>query len=96
MNNYLKLAALVGSGALFAIGCPDPNVPDPPLDPDGAAPATCESVCAHWSELGCKEAEPTPAGASCVEVCENLQQGNLPDDLDCQAAVTSCAEIDDC
>ena len=78
-------------------GCPKP-LPDPQPEPapDGAAPATCESVCSHWAELGCEEAKPTPAGASCVEVCQNLQKGNLPEDLECQAAVATCAEIDGC
>lgn len=76
--------------------CPKPHVPDPPVGPDGGAAATCEAVCAHWSELGCEEAQPTPAGESCVAVCENIQQGNLKDDLECQAAVTSCDQIDDC
>jgi hypothetical protein len=53
-------------------------------------------VCAHWSDLGCEEAEPTPNGESCVAVCENIQKGNLPDDLECQGAVKSCEEIDSC
>jgi hypothetical protein len=92
MNNYSKLILLVGSAAIFVIGCPDPHVPEPIPD----AGATCESVCAHWAELGCEEAKPTPDGASCVSVCENIQKGNLPDDLECQAAVKSCDEIDDC
>ncbi len=77
--------------------CPKP-IPNPEPEPelDGAAPATCESVCAHWTDLGCKEAQPTPDGASCVEVCENIQQSNLKDDLECQVAVTSCDQIDGC
>jgi hypothetical protein len=53
-------------------------------------------VCAHWSDLGCEEAKPTPNGESCVAVCENIQQGNLKDDLECQAAVESCDQIDSC
>jgi hypothetical protein len=91
------LVAVAWALPVFVMGCPKPTPqPDPPVSPDGAAPATCESVCAHWSDLGCEEAQPTPAGDSCVDVCENLQQGNLPEDLDCQAAVTSCDQIDDC
>jgi hypothetical protein len=81
---------------VLLLGCPKPHVPDPPTGPDGAAPATCEAVCAHWSDLGCEEAKPTPKGESCVDVCDNIQQSNLKDDLDCQLAVASCDQIDDC
>lgn len=75
------------------VGCPKPPEPPPP-PPSGSV--TCEMVCAHWSDLGCEEAEPTPDGDSCVAVCENIQKGNLPDDLECQALVDSCEQIDDC
>ena len=93
---HLTIIALAGALAAPLAGCPDPKVPDPPVDPDGGTATTCDAVCAHWSDLGCEEAKPTPDGASCVEVCENLQEGNLKDDLECQAAVTSCEQIDDC
>jgi hypothetical protein len=96
MNNYLKIASLIGTGTIFLIGCPKPHVPEPPVGPDGGAAATCETVCAHWTELDCEEAKPTPNGESCVAVCENIQQGNLKDDLECQASVESCEQIDDC
>lgn len=88
-------------------GCPPP--PPVPPGPDGgvetdaaldappAAEATCADVCAHWAELGCVEAEPTPAGATCVETCENLLSSELVDwDLGCRARVQSCAAIDRC
>jgi hypothetical protein len=79
---------------IFALAlCCCPKPPEPPPAPGGA---TCESVCEHWAELGCDEAQPTPDGDSCVQVCNNIQKGSLPDDLDCQAAVTSCDQIDDC
>ena len=96
MRRHLTVIALAWALPVVLLGCPEPNVPDPKPELDGAAPATCESVCAHWTDLGCKEAQPTPDGASCAEVCQKLQEGNLKDDLECQAAVTSCDQIDDC
>lgn len=99
-RHYARFVALLWALPVLLLGlpgCPKP-LPNPEPEPtlDGAAPATCASVCAHWTDLGCEEAKPTPAGASCAEVCRNLQQGNLPEDLECQAAVTSCDQIDDC
>lgn len=89
----MKHAILPLLMAIVLTGCPKPKVPEPKPDPNAA---TCETVCAHWADLGCEEAEPTPAGESCVAVCNNLQKGNMPDDLECQAAVKSCDEIDSC
>lgn len=99
MNDYQR--GFFHATAMFMLlfglqGCPPPHVPDPKPELDGAAPATCEAVCAHWADLSCEEAKPTPAGASCVDVCDNLQQGNLKEDLECQVAVTSCDQIDGC
>jgi hypothetical protein len=90
--NILHHASFILTMAVILCGCPKPE-PTPPPPPGGA---TCESVCAHWGELGCEEAQPTPDGDSCVAVCENIQRGNLPDDLECQASVTDCEQINDC
>jgi hypothetical protein len=95
----ISVAALGASAGALVValsGCPKPHVPDPRPELDGAAPATCEVVCAHWTDMGCEEAEPTPAGGSCVDVCKNIQDGTLKEDLECQAAVTSCDQIDSC
>jgi len=79
-------------GALLIMGCPPP----PPDDPDPTV--SCEATCAHWEELGCAEAEPTPGGATCTEVCENVMHsgGLMYWNLDCRSVVSDCAEIDDC
>lgn len=79
--------------AATCTGCPPPPPPDDPV-PE----ATCEATCAHWTELGCDQAKPTPGGASCVEVCENVMGsgGLMYWNLDCRVAVETCDEIDDC
>lgn len=78
--------------SLYA-SCSPPAPPDPP-EPAGYDPAaTCESVCAHWAELGCEEAAPTPGGTKCPELCETSAAGwRLP----CLAVVSTCDEIDAC
>lgn len=93
MKYGINFAVASAFASTMIVGCPDPHVPDPRPDPNGV---TCEKVCAHWRNLGCEEAEPTPDGASCVDVCESIQASSLPDDLECQAAVESCGEIDNC
>ena len=60
-----------------------------PKDPQDA---TCVDVCTHAAILECVSAKPTAKGATCVEVCENLQNSGLPKwNLPCRAAAASCA-----
>lgn len=63
--------------------------PVPPAVPE----ASCEDVCAHWRDLGCHEAAPSPAGASCEQLCDAFQQYW---NLSCMASVEQCEEIDEC
>jgi hypothetical protein len=72
---------------------PDPPPPNPP---DPVENADCEAVCGRAAVLGCEWAEPTPRGASCTELCEGVQAGLLPWDLDCRVRAPSCAAMDAC
>lgn len=97
---------------VVAIGCcqgchpgPKPVVkpaadaaPTPP-----AGTATCLDLCRHETALNCPAAAPTPAGATCVDVCINNQNGPAPWDLDCRTSAggpspssDACAAIDRC
>lgn len=67
---------------------PAPDVYVPPVPP-----ADCQRACARLAELGCEEAEPTDAGASCFDVCANAR-AHL--DLDCVTRVATCAEVGSC
>jgi hypothetical protein len=66
--------------------------------PDGEGdPASCADACAHLDELGCPEAEPTPEGATCVEVCENVEtSGTVTLNPACVIEITACAQVDEC
>jgi hypothetical protein len=89
-------------GILFVgLGCPHNPTPTPvPPTPgamDASGPATCADVCQHESVLGCSGAQPTPNGASCVEVCANVQaSGIISWDLVCRANAATCEDIDAC
>ena len=98
---FPALCALLTASLLSTTACPPKPVPVPPTPTaDGGAPDTdadCNSVCDRWRDLGCSEADPTPEGARCEEVCENVQgSGIVRWDLDCRASVASCADIDAC
>jgi hypothetical protein len=83
------LLALAATLALSVkLGCPVVP-PEPPPVPE----ASCEAVCAHWRDLGCHEAEPSPAGASCEQLCDAFERYW---DLGCMASVESCEEIERC
>ena len=76
-------------------GAPAPN---PSAEPDaGPELDPCERACQRLTELGCEEAEPTEGGASCVEVCRNVEDsGAVSLDPDCVAQLAACADIDAC
>src|SRR5690606_2076799 len=59
----------------------------------GAPVATCETACDNQRHLGCEIGQPTPEGASCVEVCGNLESGPIVSirwDIECLTGAESC------
>ncbi len=86
---------------LVLASCPGCPPAPPPVTPDAsdaaAAPGTCAAVCQNGRRLGCPFAQPTPQGASCEEVCSNVQGTGIATwDLGCRSAASSCAAIDAC
>jgi hypothetical protein len=62
--------------------------PRPRPEPNASA---CSAACERLAELGCPEAETTPAGASCLEVCENVEaSGTVTLDPACVAQLDAC------
>lgn len=93
--------ALLLELVLFASACPpptpadDPEPPPPRYEPD--AGATCASVCSHWAELGCPEADDSPGGESCEAVCTRVQESGIIEwNLACRAAINDCGQVDSC
>lgn len=82
--------------ALYVSGCPrplpaiDPNpyVDDEPVD--GGREYTCADACQRGYQLGCPFAEPTPDGASCLDVCVISKTSSRPWNLACRSKITSC------
>jgi len=88
----MKRALLLGA-LLVCAACPPP--PKPPEPPPGAP--TCADYCHHVAELGCEAARPTAKGASCVDVCANVQSsGAVAWDLGCRTKAVTCDEVDRC
>jgi len=51
---------------------------------------SCSGACEALEQLGCPEAEPSPAGVACVDVCTNMQEAGLPFlDVGCVVEATS-------
>ncbi len=92
------MRALVLLSILVAgLGC-TPTPPIPPVTPttDAGAPS-CASACATLRALRCPAAETTPRGATCVDVCQNVQSsGIVAFDLPCLARARTCAEASAC
>lgn len=79
---------------------PDPLPPSPwdaridagPPAPEPAPSSPCARACARFAALGCQEAQPTAAGASCAAVCENIESsGVISMDPECVARAESCS-----
>ena len=90
-HELLKVFLL--AGALAA--CVETPLPEPPVP---APSSGCDRACARLRALGCEDAEPTPAGAPCEDVCSNA---SAPDyspgwPVDCIASSSSCDAAHDC
>ena len=74
-----------------------PRAPAFATDGGPPEPAPCVAVCAHYAELGCPAARPTPRGGSCENVCLNaVESGLIHWDLGCRANAPSCEGADAC
>lgn len=75
---------------------PPPKPPDPPLPPP-VENVDCGAVCERAATLSCEWAESTPDGATCVQVCQKIQDSGVVQwDLECRVQSESCAEMDAC
>jgi hypothetical protein len=74
--------------ALLLCGCTI-NYPE---SPDG-----CPAACARLGVLSCEAGKPTPDGATCEQVCSNVQASGLNRiNTECIAAADSCAAAEEC
>lgn len=69
----------------------------PPPQPPPPAPPDCEAACARLHELHCPEALDSPAGADCLDVCQNNTQGEIiiwtREFLGCVQMIQACDEV---
>lgn len=94
------VAIIATAIAVFAAcqGCPPPSPvipPDPQQDSGYDVLRPCELACLHLHVLGCESAEPTPNGATCVEVCEHTESLSYTTmHPDCIPLAANCDEAD--
>ena len=100
----LLVALLASSCELGPFPKPPPQ-PEPPSpwdsahdaappdeDVDAAAHTPCYQACQRLKALGCPEAEPTAAGATCTQVCTNAEtSGVVSFNPTCVARAQSCS-----
>jgi hypothetical protein len=92
MVERIRQAATFGGAVALMTAC---HVIPPAPTPTGAA--TCEDVCVRGRQLGCGYANPTPCGATCVEVCVDVVAGgDFSLDLECRARAASCDAAESC
>lgn len=87
----LSFVLLVGCGAEQQQDRGAPPVPEPEGD------ASCESVCAHLDELGCKQFDPPPVpdnDPTCIEFCTGTMEGGYDLHLGCVIRVKKCEQVD--
>lgn len=56
----------------------------------------CAAACENLRRLGCPEGQPTDAGESCEQVCDNAQASPAPLPTACVARAASCDEAAQC
>jgi len=70
---------------------------DADTDAAQARQPTCADACARLSALHCSEAGTTTAGATCLDVCRNVQSsGVVAWNLSCLSKAKSCAAAEIC
>lgn len=72
--------------------------PIDPVDPP-VADTLCGRACLSYEALVCDEAEATFEGHTCVEVCDNLLDSDVPgvkEYYECVEVATSCEKARDC
>jgi hypothetical protein len=81
----------------LAVAC-NPLLPEPetrPLPPRDDI--SCETACERLASLQCEEAQPTPDGTTCAEVCHGVNEsGSVTYPTGCVAAAKTCAEAVAC
>lgn len=100
----LVLAVLMFAPVVMACGACRETPVTPPESADGGAGGAppvvlepCELACQRLAELGCPEAEPTDDGASCVDVCRNVQDSEAVSlEPECVAKLLRCEDLDGC
>ena len=93
------LLVAVVTMVFMLLGCPSTPV-SPTPDADASAVDgghyDCASWCANATSMMCASAVPSEHGATCLDVCTNVQSGPAPFDLACRSTATSCAMADGC
>lgn len=93
----MKLLVLALPMLLACHPTPQPNPPPGPEPLDAAAGPTCATYCAHVRALGCIQGKPTAEGATCEQVCSNVQtSGYARLDLKCSTNAADCRAVDRC
>lgn len=95
-----RLLLPILAALLVAAHCSDEGWDDLPPRPqpvDAGTPDDCARACQHLRELGCREGGETPGGASCEDVCNNVEgSSTVTVDPKCLADVPSCSALDTC
>jgi hypothetical protein len=106
IKSILLLSALLASTCEvgpFPKPPPQPEPPSPwdnwpPPDPapapedDAATHTPCYQACKQLAKLGCPEAQPTTGGATCTQVCQNVEDsGVVSMNPSCVARAESCS-----
>lgn len=82
---------------LLAARCSDPVAPPGPEPVDAGTQADCRAACDKLLALHCPEAEPTPDGGSCFDVCWNAESsGYVTINPNCVANATTCDGVEQC
>jgi len=91
MKTLLDFAVMAAFSALLFVGCVTPSpIPTPTV-------YDCGTYCAHAIPMGCDFAQPTPGKkATCVEVCQNVQDKLVRWNLECRSTAPTCSAIDSC
>jgi len=92
---WLMVVAFVG-GVLMLGACHPLPPPVPPPKPPAGEPS-CATACDRLREMRCRTGDNTPAGATCEDVCGNMEDSRIiAFGVDCVTRAESCAVAESC
>lgn len=85
--------------ALLVLSCQPTEACAPaamPMQPPANIVEACTMACKRFEQLGCNEANPSPGGMSCVDLCIHVEEEGVVMASACVINAANCDDVRRC